>query len=117
LPRLSHESPRTGRPPRAVTADRGYGDTSAEAHLHELGVKAVVIPRKAKPGQARRAIKHRRAFRKMVKWRTGSEGRISNLKRNYGWNRTLITGLEGARIHCGHGVFVHNLIKIGALAA
>ncbi|MCA1698525.1 MAG: ISNCY family transposase [Actinobacteria bacterium] len=116
-PAIARIARRTGRPPRAVTADRGYGDTSVEADLHELGVKNVVIPRKAKPGQARREFEHRRAFRKLVKWRTGSEGRISNLKRNYGWNRTLITGLEGARIHCGHGVFAHNLIKIGALAA
>jgi IS5 family transposase len=108
---------RTGKPPRAVTADRGYGDAAVEAELEALGVKKVVIPRKAKPGQARREFEHRRAFRQMVKWRTGCEGRISNLKRNYGWNRTLLTGLEGARIHCGHGVFAHNLIKIGALAA
>ena len=116
-PAIARIARRTGRAPRAVTADRGYGDTTVEADLHELGVKNVVIPRRAQPGVARREFEHRRAFRNLVKWRTGSEGRISNLKRNYGWNRTLITGLEGARIHCGHGVFAHNLIKIGALAA
>ena len=88
------------------------------ADLHELGVKNVVIPRKAKPGLARREFEHRRAFRKLVKRRTGSEGRISNLKRNYGWNRTLITGLEGARSTVDTGSSpTHNLIKIGALAA
>jgi IS5 family transposase len=48
--------------------------------------------------------------------RTGSEGRISCLKRDFGWNRTRIDGLDGARTWCGHGVFNHNLVKIAALA-
>ena len=30
--------------------------------------------------------------------RTGSEGRISSLKRGYGWDRTRLDGTEGARI-------------------
>ena len=51
-----------------------------------------------------------------VKWRTGSEGRISTLKRGYGWDRTRLDGTEGARIWTGHGVLAHNLIKISALA-
>jgi len=62
-------------------------------------------------------VRARRAFRAKVKWRTGSEGRISHLKRSYGWNRTELTGIHGARTWCGHGVFAHNLVKIGALAA
>ena len=51
-----------------------------------------------------------------VKWRTGSEGRISYLKRGFGWDRTRIDGTEGARIWTGHGVLAHNLVKISALA-
>jgi IS5 family transposase len=31
-----------------------------------------------------------------VKWRSGSEGRISTLKRAYGWDRTRIDGTDGA---------------------
>lgn len=116
-PAIARVTKRVGKAPRAVTADRGYGYASVEQDLHDQGVKKVVIPRQGKPGAARREFEHRRAFRELVKWRTGCEGRISNLKRNYGWNRTTLTGLEGARIHCGHGVFAHNLIKIGALAA
>jgi transposase, IS5 family len=52
-----------------------------------------------------------------VKWRTGCEGRISHLKRNCGWDRTRLDGLEGARTWTGHGVFAHNLTKIANLAA
>jgi IS5 family transposase len=49
--------------------------------------------------------------------RTGSEGRINHLKRSYGWNRTELTGITGARTWYGHGVFAHNLVKISTLAA
>jgi IS5 family transposase len=116
-PAIERITRRTGRAPRAVTADRGYGEASVEADLHELGVRAVAIPRKSKPGAARREFEHRRAFRDKVKWRTGSEGRINHLKRSYGWNRTELTGIHGARTWCGHGVFAHNLVKIGTLTA
>ena len=108
---------RTGRKPRTVTADRGYGEHSVDDALHHLGVRNVVIPRKGKPSAGRRAAEHRPAFRRTVKWRTGSEGRISTLKRGYGWDRTRIDRTEGARIWVGHGVLAHNLVKISALAA
>ena len=108
---------RTGRKPRTVTADRGYGEQGVDDDLAALGVRHVVIPRKGKPGKARQAVERRRAFRRTVKWRTGSEGRISTLKRGYGWDRTRIDGTEGARIWTGHGVLAHNLVKIAALTA
>jgi IS5 family transposase len=116
-PAIERITRRTGQPPRAVTADRGYGEAAVESALHDLGVRHVAIPRKGKPGIARREFEHRRAFREKVKWRTGSEGRINHIKRSYGWNRTELTTIEGARTWCGHGVFAHNLIKIADLAA
>lgn len=81
----------------------------------DLGVRNVVLPTKGKPSAARRVVEQRPAFQRLVKWRTGSEGRISCLKRDFGWNRSQIDGLQGARIWCGHGVFNHKLVKIAAL--
>jgi transposase, IS5 family len=115
-PALERITRRTGQVPRAVTADRGYGEARVERDLHDLGVRTVAIPRRGKPGAARRELEHRRAFRDKVKWRTGSEGRINHIKRSYGWNRTELTTIAGARTWCGHGVFAHNLVKIGTLA-
>src|SRR5262249_23253035 len=115
-PAVERVSRRAGRPPAAVTADRGYGQPSVERDLHELGVRTVAIPRQATTSAARKAIEHSRSFHRLVKWRTGSEGRISYLKRGYGWDRTRLDGKQGAAIWCGHGVFAHNLVKIGALA-
>ena len=115
-PAVGRVSKRAGRPPRTVTADRGYGEKSVDDALHDLGVRNVVIPRKGKPSASRRAQEHRRAFRRTIKWRTGCEGRISTLKRQYAWDRTRIDGTEGARIWVGHGVLAHNLVKISMLA-
>jgi transposase, IS5 family len=105
------------RTPTAVTADRGYGDTAVGEALSALGVRTVVLPTRGKPSASRRAVESQPQFQRLVKWRTGSEGRISCLKRDFGWNRTQIDGIEGVRTWCGYGVFNHNLVKIGALTA
>jgi IS5 family transposase len=114
-PAVERVTRRAGRPPRAVTADRGYGEKAVEDALVERGVRTIALPRKGRPSAARRKVEQQRSFRRLVKWRTGSEGRISCLKRDFGWARTRIDGLEGARTWCGHGVFNHNLVKIAAL--
>ena len=116
-PAVKRIKQRTGRAPRAVTADRGYGEKRVDDALHDLGVSNVVIPRKGKPGVARQAEEHRRAFRHHIKWRTGIEGRISTLKRGYGWDRARLDTTEGARIWTGHGILAHNLVKISGLTA
>ena len=115
VPAIQRIIQQTGRVPGAATADRGYGEAAIDDDLHALGVEQVAIPRKGTPGAARQAHEHTRSFRRLVKWRTGSEGRISHLKHRYGWDRTLMDGIDGARSWCGQGVFAHNLVKIGGL--
>lgn len=117
VPAIARIAARFGRAPRAVTADRGYGEAAVDAGLEALGVKRVVIPRKGRPGVDRQAVQRSRPFRKLVKWRTGSEARISCLKRDYGWRRTLTDGETGAATWCGWGVLAHNATKISALTA
>jgi IS5 family transposase len=116
-PAIERVRRRAGQVPRAVTADRGYGQAAVERDLQQLGVQVIAIPRQATTSPARKAAEHGRGFRKLVKWRTGCEGRISYLKRGYGWDRTRLDRRQGAAIWCGHGVFTHNLIKIGILAS
>ena len=98
--------------PSMVTADRGYWDTTIEADLTHAGVTAVMIPRTGKPSVARAAIEHAAPFIAAVKWRTGCEGRISYLKREWSWRRTRLSGHAGARITSGPGVFAHNLPQL-----
>jgi IS5 family transposase len=101
--------------PRAATADRGYGEAKVETELRELGVKHVAIPRKGRPGAARQSVESSRRFKKLIKWRTGSEGRISHLKHSWGWERTMLDGIDGARTWCGWGILAHNTTKIAVL--
>jgi IS5 family transposase len=116
-PAIGRVKRRTGRAPRRVAADRGYGEAKVDKDLEDLGVETVAIPRKGQPGRARREHERTPGFRKLVKWRTGCEGRISHLKHRYGWDRTPMDGRRRTAIWCGHGVLTHNLVKISRLAA
>jgi transposase, IS5 family len=116
-PAIGRVTRQAGHPPHAVAADRGYDDAEVDKAVTDLGVATIVIPHKGKTDDARRALEHRRPFRRLVKWRTGSEGRIACLKRQYGWDRSLMDGTPGTRIWCGLGVFAHNLVKITGLVA
>ena len=88
---------RTGRKPRTVTADRGYGEAGVEDDLHDLGVRNVVIPRKEDP-----ASPASRGTTSSVPAAHEMANRLrrphQHLKRGYGWDRTMIDTTEGARI-------------------
>jgi transposase, IS5 family len=104
-PRDPTEQPAHRNPPRAVTADR-----ATARHPPNASTKFGRPPRgDPAPDQTQRRAprsRTRRAFRDNIKWRTVPNGRI---------NRTELTGIHGVRAGCGHGVFAHNLLKIGAL--
>ena len=114
-PAIARVKRRTRRAPRTVVADRGYGEHAVENDLRDLGVRNPVLPRKGRPTVERRQVENRRAFRRHVRWRTGIEGRINCVKRDFGLDRTRFDGIDGARTWCGHSVFHHNLVKIAAL--
>jgi IS5 family transposase len=116
-PAIRRIGKRLGRVPQQTTADRGYGEAAVDRELEELGVTTVVIPRKGKPGKARQAVEHSPGFRELVKWRTGCEGRISHLKRRYGWDRSLVDGRNRTATWCGYGILTHNLVKVARLSS
>jgi len=117
VPAVRRVAERSGKLAGAVTADRGYGEAAVERDLAALGVARIAIPRRGRAGRARQAVERGRWFRRLVKWRTGCEGRISQLKHRFGWARTLMDGIQGAQIWCGYGVFAHNLAKVSGLLA
>lgn len=115
VPAIERVIGRFAKVPRAVAADRGYGEAGVEAAVADLGVKTVAIPRKGKPGKARRDVESARKFRSLVKWRTGCEGRISYLKHSWGFERALFDGEIGVNTWCGWGMLSHNSAKIAGL--
>ena len=116
-PAIARVKKLVGRAPRTVTADRGYGGAKVDADLAELGVKFVAIIRKGRPSAARQAVERKPRFRKLIKWRTGAEGRIATLKRGYGWGRRFMDSLGGTQVWCGYGIFAHNSQKVSGLVA
>ena len=80
-------------------------------------MSTVAIPRKGRPGAARQSVERAAGFVRLVKGRTGAEGRISGLKRDWGWSRTLMDGEDGASTWAGWGVFSHNAKTISAVVA
>lgn len=109
-----------GNPPDApmlVPAIKRVGEAAVEKESEELGVKTVAILRKGRPGKKRQELERSRRFRHLVKWRTGAEGRVAHLKRSWGFDRTVLDGIEGASTWCGWGVLAHIAVKIVTLAA
>ena len=77
-PAIARITGRAGRTPRAVTADRGYGEASVERDLHRTRRTQRGDPAQRQTQRRRGEPEHRRAFRDKVKWRTGCEGRINH---------------------------------------
>ncbi len=102
-----------GRKPYLVTADAAFFSQHNENCAHTRGVKRVAIPNRSTKSQQRKRLEKKRWFRNAQKWRTGSEGRISLLKRRHGLNRCRYKGMPGIQRWVGLGVIADNLINLG----
>jgi transposase, IS5 family len=117
VPAVEEHQRRFGRVPRVVAADAGFYSQANEKKVQEMGVSWVAVPNRSTHSEERRKLQKRRWFRAAQKWRTGSEGRISVLKRRHGLNRCRYRGLEGMERWVGLGVVADNLIQIGSWLA
>src|SRR5438128_4477751 len=95
-----------GRPPQLAVADGGFASATNERVAHERGIRHVVLPRQPRATRSRIA-------RLALRWRTGSEGRISSLKRRHGLRRCRYRGESGMQRWVGLGVIANNLLVLG----
>ncbi len=112
IPSLERHVQLFGRAPEALAADPGFFSAANEAGAEKMGVKRVAIPSAGSPGQKRREKQKTRWFKKLQKWRTGCEGRISVLKRRHGLRRSRYKGLAGMKRWVGLGVIADNIVHI-----
>jgi transposase, IS5 family len=117
IPAIEVHRQRLGRVPRLATADAAFFSTKNEAAAHALGVKRLSIPNRSTKSAERKKLQKKRWFRNGQKWRTGSEGRISLVKRRHGLNRCRYKGQQGIKRWVGLGVIGDNLINIGRALA
>lgn len=113
IPSLQQHLELFGHAPDALTADPGFFSAANEAAAEKMGVKRVSIPSNGSPGKQRKEKQKQRWFKKLQKWRTGCEGRISVLKRRHGLRRSRYKGLSGMKRWVGLGVIADNLIHVG----
>jgi transposase, IS5 family len=96
------ELDRLGLRPREVALDGGFVPGPTQQALAALAPARTYIAGRAEPGS-------RRTRRRLARYRTGCEGRISHLKRGYGLRRSRLRGNQGQRIWTGWAVLAYNL--------
>jgi transposase, IS5 family len=101
LPTTVAELERLGIRPREVALDGGFRAGPTNQALEPLEPDRVFIAGRQQPGS-------RRTHRRLRRYRTGAEGRISHLKRRYGVDRSRLKGDEGQQIWVEWAILAYN---------
>ena len=102
LPGTVAELERLGIRPREIAVDGGFKPGPTNTALQGLAPKQVFIAGRQEPGS-------KRTQRRLRRYRTGEEGRISHLKRRYGLDRSRLKGDQGRQIWTEWGILAYNL--------
>jgi IS5 family transposase len=102
LPITASELDRLGLRPREVALDGGFHDRATTEVLDGLDPQRVFIAGRQQPGS-------RRTQRRLARYRVGTEGRISHLKREYGLDRSRLKGEHGMRAWNAWAIATYNL--------
>ena len=101
LPDTVAELQRLGIAPREVALDGGFQPGPSNSALADLAPKTVFIAGRQEPNS-------KQTRRRLARYRTGEEGRISHLKRRYGMDRSRLKGDEGQQIWTEWGILAYN---------
>jgi transposase, IS5 family len=96
------ELTRLGITPREVALDAGFQPGPTNAALEDLQPETVFIAGRQQPAS-------KRTTRRLRRYRTGQEGRISHLKRRYGLDRSRLKGDQGRQIWTEWVILAYNL--------
>jgi len=102
VPQTVKELDRLRLRPREMAFDGGFVPNLTHTTLADLTLTRTMISGRAEPGS-------RRTRKRLQRFRTGIEGRISHLKRRYGLRRSRLKGYTGQRITTGWAVLAYNL--------
>ena len=102
LPATIGELDRLGLRPREVALDGGFQGRGIEEALTGLAPDRVFIAGRQQPWS-------RRTQHRLARYRVGSEGRISHLKREYGLDRSRLKGEHGTRAWTAWAIATYNL--------
>jgi IS5 family transposase len=95
--------------PDEAVFDAGFAIRATTEAMARVGTEPFIV------GSARARARPRRAQRRLARYRVGSEGRISHLKRGYQLGRTRLRGERGAQIWASWSVFTYDLDTVAAM--
>ncbi len=101
LPDTIAELTRVGTAPKEVALDGGFHVALTETAFAEHPPERMFIAGRQQPGSER-------TQRRLRRYRTGAEGRISHLKRRYGLDRSRLKGNEGQQIWTEWSILAYN---------
>lgn len=102
LPDTVQERERLKTKPREVALDGAFGQHKSREQLTPIDPERLFVSGREEPGS-------RRTRKRLARYRTGAEGRISHLKRSYGLKRSRLKGHQGQRIWTGWAILTYNL--------
>lgn len=102
LPTTVAEFTRLGISPREVALDGGFQPGPTREALARIAPERVFISGRQQPGS-------KRTQRRLQRYRTGAEGRISHLKRSFGLRRSRLRGQHGQCTWTGWSILAYNL--------
>lgn len=104
-----------GRYPDVLAADKGFYENMECIHALEADIQTVSIAKKGRRTPTETAREDSAAFREGQRFRAGSEGSISVLKRVFDLDRCLFKGFKNYVASVGLAVLCHNLILLTRL--
>jgi IS5 family transposase len=110
LPDTVTELERLGLSPSEVALDGGFQTGPTTDALQALAPERTFIAGRQQPGS-------KRTRRRLARYRTGTEGRISHLKRRYGLRRSRLKGQHGQQTWTGWAILAYNLDTLAVRSA
>jgi len=110
LPDTIGELERLGLSPSEVALDGGFQTGPTTEALAPLAPERTFIAGRQQPGS-------KRTRRRLARYRTGTEGRISHLKRRYGLRRSRLKGQQGQQTWTGWAILAYNLDTLAVRSA
>jgi IS5 family transposase len=110
LPDTATQLERLGLSPSEVALDGGFQTRPTTDTLAPLAPGRTFIAGRQQPGS-------KRTRRRLARYRTGTEGRISHLKRRYGLRRSRLKGQRGQQTWTGWAILAYNLDTLAVRSA
>jgi transposase, IS5 family len=101
LPGTVAELQRLGITPKEIAVDGGFNTAPTNTALADLHPTNTYIAGRQEPGS-------KRTQRRLRRYRTGAEGRISHLKRRYGLDLSRLKGDDGRQIWTEWAILAYN---------